>query len=147
MNRDEAAVFVAEVRALCPGMAIVPGIVDAWLGVVGDLPIGECRSALLKHARSDGRIPAPADVRRGVLAARQDAAMRELPAGPALPPGAPETFGGLPIPGAPPWVRGVYERAKAEQHEINRQRREQGLPPTFGKTVMATNDGRIPRRG
>lgn len=140
MNRSDVAALLT-VIASYDRRTLGEAEVIAWHGVLGDLPFEQCRDAVIAHYATQTDWLMPAHVRRHVLTARQDRAMRELPAGPSLPPEAPETFGGLPIPGAPSWVRQVYETAKAQQHAINEQRKTDGLPPTYGKTVMASTDG------
>lgn len=130
MRIDEAATLVAEARALYPGMSIVPGIADAWNGVLGDLSLPECREALMKHGRGESRIPVPADVRRIALAVRQDAAMRALPSGSdALVP-------------MPEWFHTTVAQHKARTREENRLRKERGERPYYGETVIRPSDQR-----
>ncbi len=131
MNLQEATKLVAEARAIYPGMSIVPGIADAWLGILGDLRYPECHAALLLHGRRESRIPVPADLRRLVESARASI-LYVAPERPSLESG--EThFNGLPIPGRPSWVQAVYEDAKARQRELNAERKAQGLPLDFGR--------------
>lgn len=139
MRIDEAATLVAEARALYPGMSIVPGIADAWNGVLGDLALDDCRDALLKHGKGESRIPVPADIRRLVLAARQDAAMRELPGGhDELVP-------------MPDWFHTTVQQHKLRTREANKDKWRPGQGPVpkqredrgdYGETVMRPSDGR-----
>ncbi len=140
MNLQEATKLVAEARAIYPGMSIVPGIADAWLGILGDLRYPECHAALLLHGRRESRIPVPADLRRLVESARA-----------SIPYVAPERlalqsaetqFAGLPIPGRPDWVQQVYEDVKAKQRELNVERKAQGQPPMFGRMFTQPSDHR-----
>lgn len=43
-------------------------------------------------------------------------------------------------------IRKVYQRSLENQRQINRQRKADGLPPTYGETVTLPSDRRIPRQ-
>lgn len=142
MNLQEATRLVAESRAIFPGMSIVPGIADAWHGVLGDLHFPECHTALVLYGQHESRMPVPADIRRLTMAARQDAVMRELPETRPVPQSTDTHFAGLPIPGKPAWVQRVYLEARNRQHAINAERKAQGLPPTYGMQTTRPSDHR-----
>lgn len=139
MRLEESATLVAEARAIYPGMSIVPGIADAWLGVLGDLTLDECRVALLKHGKGENRMPVPADIRRLALAARQDAALRALP----------NSDRDL-IP-MPDWFHTTVQQHKLRTREANKDKWQPGRGPMpkqradraeYGQTVMRPSDGR-----
>ena len=147
MNLDAVAILLSEVRAMYPQMTFVPKIADAWLSVLHDFDIDDCRLAMTAWAIAQPqRIPGPGDLRRLVLVERQDAAMRdtvaqvtrrttgEIVCG---------SFQGLPIPGGrPEWVHARYEQAKASQHALNVQRKADGMAPTYGETITRPSDHR-----
>ena len=130
MNIDQAALLVGETRAMYPGMTLVPGIVDAWLAVLRPHDIDDCRIALTTYAMTETRIPVPADIRRVLLSARQDNAMRTIPSG----------RGDL-VP-MPEWFHARAAQHKAAQREFNAERKARGLPASYGDTVMHPSDGR-----
>lgn len=139
MKLDEVGMLIAECRALFPAMTLVPGIADAWHGMLGDLGYQECRNAIHKHARVQAHIPSLAEVRRLVLSARADlppAAVESIDAARALKSGETE-FGGLPIPGRPAWAQERYEEARDLQRAINAMRKADGRPPTFDSPTKA----------
>lgn len=145
MNRTETATLLAHIAQI-DNRHVSAADVNEWLGLIGDLTYGDCHAAVVAHRQESEAWLMPAHVRKRVLAARQDRAMRQLPAaGSALPPGAPGTFGGLPIPGRPIWAQRVYEQAKAQQREINATRKAQGLLPTYGQPDVRPVD-RMPGR-
>lgn len=130
MRLDETTRLLAETRAVYPGMSIVPGIADAWLGILGDLTFAECHNALVRLGKTQSHIPAPADIRRLVLADRQDTAMRALPSG------------DTDLVQKPEWFDAVMRQALEETREKNRQREERGERPTFGQTITKPSDHR-----
>jgi hypothetical protein len=53
--------LVRYVKSLCPAQAIDEYTPDAWLDVLGDLPAGECRAAVVEVVKRE-RFVAPADI-------------------------------------------------------------------------------------
>lgn len=123
MTVDDAARLLVEVRAMYPAMTIVPKIADAWESVLGGYDLDDCRTALTTWGMTESRIPAPADVRRVILAGRQDTRMRELP-------GNPSDL--IPMPD---WFYATVAEHKRRTHEANAERAAAGLAPDFGGQV------------
>lgn len=112
--------------------------VVAWQQALGDLRFEECRDAVVKHYATATDWVMPAHVRRLVLAARQDNAMRALPARDDLVP-------------QPSWFRSTVEEHKKRTRALNEERWKPGKGPMpavrddrgyFGETVMRPSDGR-----
>lgn len=103
MNTTEVAAVLAMV-ATYDRRTVTADEVKAWHGAIGDLTFEECRRAVVKHHGESVDWCRPGHLRRLVSAARQDAAMRELPAASGLEVKKPEWFD-----------------AAVEQHRIRRR--------------------------
>ena len=81
MNATEAGQLVALMALYDNRKASDPDIV-AWLKVVGDLPYGDCESAVVAHYQDTRERIMPADIRNRVKAMRRDRIDRAIPAAP-----------------------------------------------------------------
>lgn len=129
MNKTEIAALLTVVVSI-DRRKVGHADVEAWLGTLGDLRFEECRDAAVKHYAHSTDWLMPAHIRRLAVAARQDVAMRALPEGE------------VDLVTRPLWVTQTAAKHKAEQREINAQRKRDGLAPYYGKTVMHGSDGR-----
>ncbi len=129
MNAQEVAALLAVVSTY-DRRALMDGEVHAWHGALGDLRFEECRDAVVKHYGTATDWVMPAHLRRLVTAARQDAAMRELP-------GHPDDL--VPMPS---WFHVVVTQHKTQTREANRLARDEGRPVSYGTTVTRPSDYR-----
>lgn len=129
MNRSEIAQLLTVVASF-DRRTLGEADVIAWHGALGDLTLPECSAAVVKHYAEATDWVMPAHVRKRALAGRQDAAMRSLPAG----------TDDMVL--KPDWFDGLAAEHKQRTREENRQRKERGDRPVFGKTVLAPSDGR-----
>lgn len=132
MNQHETGLLLAAIAGY-DQRTVGETDVIAWHGILGDLTIVECTAAVQKHyADSTDRLM-PAHIRRIVIAARNDRAMRNgLPAVPddAVP--KPDWFDST--------VAHYRERAKAEAAAAVAR----GEEPTYGDAIIRPHD-RTPR--
>ena len=129
MNKTEIAALLTVVVSI-DRRKVGHADVEAWLGTLGDLRFNECRDAAVKHYAHSTDWLMPAHIRRLAVAARQDVAMRALPAG------------GDDLVARPDWVSATALRYKLQQREINAKRKAEGREPHYGDTVMHGMDGR-----
>lgn len=127
MNAAEVADLLSVVAA-CDRRTIGQTDVMAWLGIIGDLQLDECKRAVATHFATSTDYLMPVHIRRLVTVARQDTAMRQLPSSPHD------------VKAMPDWFRDEVDKHRKRSQED----RDSGKLTLFGEAIVSAFD-RQPR--
>lgn len=141
MTPEETVQLLAVARAAFPGMTMVEGMPQIWLGALGDLGLQECVAAVVEHAKTSDRIVTVANIRELVTQAQRREAgeerVREIESW--LGSGSSQEL--VPMPD---WFQSTVEEHRRRARAARGQDWKPGDPATFGEAIVTAFD-RMPR--
>lgn len=141
MRPDEVVQLIAVARAAFPGMSIVEGMPQVWLGALGDLRLDECIAAVVEHAKTSDRIVTVANINELVLKARRSEAGEERVREIESWLGTGSSQERVPMPD---WFRSTVDEHRRRARAARGPDWKPGDPTSFGDAILTTLD-RMPK--
>lgn len=141
MTPEEVVQLLAVARAAFPGMTMVEGMPQVWLGVIGDLRLEQCVAAIVEHAKTSDRIVTVANIRELVTQAQRREAGEERVKEIESWLGTSNTQERVPMPD---WFRSSVEEHRRRARAARGPEWKPGDPTSFGDAILTTLD-RMPK--
>jgi hypothetical protein len=141
MTPEETVQLLAVARAAFPGMTMVEGMPQIWLGALGDLRFEACVAAVVEHAKASDRIVTVANIRDLVLRKERREAGEERVRENESWLGTSSSQERVPMPD---WFRSTVEEHRRRAMAARNPDWKPGDPSPFGETVLTTLD-RMPK--